>query len=546
MKFKLGSWPYPAGMPAHLYWVKSPMQVGREKQWHQKVLFHGQNGEYHERVLPWGMIPALKLGIQFVDGEPSGRSSAGELKEFRLGDSATCRFTSSAYLRNEWLDSVREYRRQLLLEHCVCIEDGETRLWVPCVEVVRAFFAINKQLAYLLLDPLGLSKICASEMEDSKVRVHFNKVMPVASLNKILAKRVAMIRHHSPWDDAWRQVWNRSIKNPGEPTVYSHLYCCPPTVGGSTWSVRGVPCESGFFVLEIRGIRTRAKLPFDEVAYTHPHMKFSPDGGESAESGDGNGRGGGSREEHGDDGEIDASTLSPKGSRNPRHCSMSVSSMAFGNSVKVSKRLGEGRPVPRRRKASAGTEGRETGEIGGGPKSPVHVSLNDNAGIGVVLAAEFKPIEKIVDVPPGLKPFIAAVKGMKKVKVACAIEAVPNESPLAKLHEGQRYFALAYVRAFGRWPGEGYVLEIDSSDNHRVSTLVFQSKGDVDGIDAAKKFLIECFARAGHWTSDALEKGKVLQKHELVRHRLIAPIRWGQRLRSKITMLNRCSSETID
>ncbi|MDR3579212.1 MAG: hypothetical protein P4L44_04520 [Oryzomonas sp.] len=538
MNLKLGSWPFPAGMPAHLCWVKSPRQVGRDKQWQQKVLFQGQNGMFHERMLPWGVVPALKLGVQFVNGEVSGRSSAGDVKVFRLGDTATCRFTSSDYLRNEWLDRVREYQRQLLVEHCVCIEDGETRLWMPCIEVARAFFAINKQLAYLLLDPMGLSKICSSELEGGKVRVHFNKEMPVASINKLLAARVATIRHHAPWDGAWRQVWNRSIKNPGEPTVYSQLYCCPPTVNGSTWSVRGIQCENGFFVLEIRGIRTQAKLPFDEVAYTHPHLTFSPDGGESAEACDGSGSGGGSREEHSDDGEIDSGTLPPKRSRNPLHGPMAVSFMEFGNGVKVLRHCGEGWPKPRRSKVPEGGEGGEVEVTATKLKGPVRVSLNDDGGLGEILAAEFKPIEELVDVPPGLKSFITAVKGMKKVKVACTIKAVPDESPLAKLHDGQRHFVLVHVRAFGRWPGKGYVLEIDSSDGHRVSTLVFLPKGDFHALDTANKMLKECFAKGRYWTSDTIKNEETVLKYELVRHRLLEPVHWGGRLRSKINLLD--------
>lgn len=534
MRFKLGSWPYPADMPAHLCWLKSPMQVGKEKHWQQKVLFQGQNGEYHEQVLPWGMVPSLKLGEVYLGGEVSAMPPVGVVKDFRLGDDVACRVTSSDFLRNAWLDRVREYRRELLWEHCVCIEGGQTRLWVPCVEIARAFFAVNKQMAYLLLDPLGLSKICSSQLEQDEVQVHFNRDVPVTILNQVLVTRIAMIRHHAPWHDSWRQVWSRSIKNPGEAAVFSQLYCRPPIVSGSVWSVRGIPSGDGFFVLEIRGIRTSVKLPFDEVTYTHPLLTYPTYGGEASEPEGRDGKGRRPRGDQNEDGEIDASGKPPRRVGSPRRGPVAVSPIKFGTCVKVFKRRRQGRPTPYVTE-SFGDAGIGSGS---GSQEPIPVSMADEAGVGEIQAAEFKPVEMLMDVPPGLKLFIAAVKSMGRVKVGCAIKPVPDESSLAKLLGGQRHFALVHIRVLGRRPLEGYLLEIDSSDGRRVSTLVFQPQNDFRGLDAARRLLVECLANGGHWTLDTLRRGEVILTYELVKHRLLEPVRWGGRLGAKVCMLS--------
>lgn len=533
MRFTLGSWPYPADMPAHLCWLKSPMHIGKNKHWQQKALFQGQNGEYHEQVLPWGIVPSLKLGEVYLGGKVSAMPPLGVVEDFSLGDAATCRVTSSDFLRNEWLDQVREYRRELLLEHCVCIEGGQTRLWVPCIEIARAFFAINKQMAYLLLDPLGPSKICSSQLEQDEVRVHFNRDMPVSILNQVLVTRIATILHHTPWYDSWRQVWNRSIKNPGESEVFSQLYCCPPIVNGSVWSVRGIPTENGFFVLEIRGVQTSVQLPFKEVAYTHPLLTYPTYGGEASEPEDRNGKERRLGKNHDEDGKIDATGKPPRGVGSPRRGPAVVSPIKFGTNVKVFKRRGQGRPT------THVTESFGDAGIGPGPGSqgPMPVSMADEAGVGEIQAAEFKPVEMLTGVPPGLDMFIAAVKNMRRVKVGCAIETVPGESPLAKLLGGQRHFALVHVRLLGRRPLEGYLLEIDLSDGHMVSTLVFQPQSDFSGLDAARRLLVECLANGGHWTLDTLRGGEVIMRHELVKHRLLEPLRWGGRLRMKVCIL---------
>lgn len=524
MKFKFSSWPFPVDVPAHLCWVNSPMQVGEHKQWQSEVLFRGQNDQYHKRIVPWGGIQSLKLGGVYVNGAISELTPAGDVVEFELSRNAIFYVQSLETLKYQWLDRVGNFKKEFLWEYCVCIKDGKIRLWVPCIEIIRSFFAINKQMAYLLLEPGGLLKVCKSEFKCGRVKINFSNEVPVSTLNYILVTRIATILYHSAWWDSWQQVWSRSIKNPGDRTVFSKLFCSPPTVKDSAWSVRGIPNGDDFFVLEVLGIRTETKIPFFEITYTHPKLTFLTKQAEPTVTGNGTGNDSEPRDGSSAEGEIGSDTKPPKELTSPLRESIAVSPIEFGSSVKVLKQYSERKSKPGGSK-SPRRSGRESSQSEGA----IPVSMGDGAGHGEIRAAEFMPIEKLTHIPPGLKAFIAFVNEIPKVKVGCTIEPVPDESSLAKLPDGQRHFALVHIIGLCF---EGYLLEIDSSDGRSVSTIIFTPPNDNSSQETAKSLLVECLAKGGYWSLETIN-GNIVQRYELAKH----TTHWGTKLRSKVRLL---------
>lgn len=524
MNFRFGSWPYPAGMPAHLYWAKSPMQVGKDRQWQLKVLFLGENGQYHEHIIPWGTVQSLKLGGVYIDGRISALPPAGEIKKIKLSNATRSYILSLDSLQNQWVDDVRKHKKELLWEHCVQIDGGETRIWVPCIELIRSFLAINKQLAYLLLEPSGLSRICTSNLEQEQVTINFTKEVPVTSLNNVFITRVATVLHHSDWWNSWQQVWNRSVKNSNSSTVYSRLFCCPPIIENSTWSVRGIETEKGFFVLEVLSFRTKGELPFSEVVYTHPRLSYStgiivPEGGKGSRNGTG------TREESNTEGEIESNTKPPRNSKSPRQESIRVMKVVFGNKLRIVGKGTEGKPKIKRSEDPTPPK-----KLASQSKGPVPVSMDDQAGTGEIQAAEFKPIEMLASVPAGLKAFVAAVKKISTAKVGCTIEPVPDDSPLAKLGEEHRYFALVHI--VGVYAG--YILEVDSSDGREISTVVFSTLHDKSSLNTVNSLLTKCLSKKGHWFLENL--GGELAGYELARHSSYCE-NWDYRLLTRLFCL---------
>lgn len=526
MKFKFSSWPFPVNMPAHLCWVNSPMQLGEHKQWQSEVLFRGQNNQYHKRIVPWGGIQSLKLGGVYVNGAMSELAPAGDITEFKLSKKAVFHVQSFEALNSQWLDRVGEFKKEFLWERCVCIEDEKVRLWVPCIEIIRSFFAINKQMAYLLLEPGGLLNVCKSEFEGGRVKIGFNNQIPVSTLNSVLVSRIATILHHSAWWDCWQQVWNRSIKNPNEQPVYSKLFCRPPIVRDSTWFVRGVPCEDSFFVFEVLGLKTEAKIPFFEVTYTHPKLKYLSKNTESTVAEKRTNNGSEPRESGNTEGEIDSNGAPPKELTSPLRESIAVSAIEFGNSIRVIKQGAEIKSKSERARLPRHAVQEPSSPLYG----PVPVSMDDEAGTGEIRAAEFTPIENLSNIPPGLEAFIAFVNKIPMVKVGCTIEPVPDESSLAKLSDGKRHFALVHI--FGSHI-EGHMLEIDSSDGRSVSTVIFSPLHGRSSLEAAKRLLVECLAKGGYWSLDAINQEDIVRRYELAKH----STHWGIRLRSKVRLL---------
>lgn len=537
MKFKLGSWPFPEHTPAMLCWIKSPIQVGRDRQWQQKVLFVDKNNQYHEHILPWGMIPTLKLGEVYINGCVANVPPAGIEKRFKFDGNTTCRVVPTDSLKNFWLNKIGAYRKELLWERCVLIESGSIRMWIPCIEIVRTFFAINKQLAYLLLDPCGITRICTSVIEAGCARVKFNKEIPSTSLNRTVVARIAAILHQDHWLNSWRQVWNRSIKQFNDSAAFSQLYCLPPHVKNSEWSARGVPLGNDFFVFEINKVISTDKLPFKSVIYTHPNLTYSSDEADQSGEQDGSNETKGPRGGKSSFGEVGSDALPPSGTSNPLRGAVTVATIEFGGDIKVFKQFDSEKPHKTHNKSSGSASEKQKSE----PGESKPVSMNAEAGIGELRAAEFKPIEKLEQVPTGLKPFLGAVSSIPNAIVGCTIERVPDDSPLSSLGDGCRHFALVHI--IGNRHDEGYALEIDSSDGLSLSTITFKPSFDTDGLTSAKKLLVECLSKRGHWILEAIKEditaGYKLAKHSS--HK--STTSWGCRLRTKVYLLNRKGAE---
>lgn len=528
MRFKYGSWPYPSDLPVYLYWVRSPMQADTEtKQWRSKVLFIGENGKPHERLVPWGCLPELKLGSIYLNGGISNFSSAGENRCFEFSGGATINKLSAASIHTPWINRVRDHKPQFLYEQCIEIREGTTALIIPSLEIVRSFFGINKLMSNLILEPGGLTKICSSELERGCVRMNFNREIPVDILNQILVTRIATICHHPDWWNSWQQIWNRSTKNVSGPIVYSQLFCCPPIVRDSRWAVRGIPCEGNtFLVLEVLGFRTKTKLPFTKVTYSHPNLAYplrvkEPTTSKRVANGS-------EINSTSNEGEIDT-TKAPQKMTTPRRGAVVVTTMEFGNWVRVVKQYTEGKSKTEKSNSPGHIFPGAASEL----KEACPVSMNDEGGTGQVQAAEFKPIQTLEQIPLGLRAFIVVVKEIASAKTSCTIEPFPDDSPLARLGDVQRSFALAHV------VGRGYILEIDSSDGHSVSTIVFSTQKANSGLETAKTLLQMCLGKGGHWSSDALNTMKEISNYALVKHRLLEPVHWGFRLYFKLCMLGR-------
>lgn len=531
MRFRHGNWPYPSDVPAYLYWIKSPMLVKDENgtKWLTKILFVGENGVPHVRHVPWGALPELKLGSMYQGGVSMDALQPGEVREFQLGSAVKIRKTSADWIHTPWIERVRDHERKLLFEQCVEIRDGSTVLVVPCVEIVRSFFAINKQLAYLLLEPSGLTRCCASTLKDGWATLDFNGEISLSALTPTVVSRIAAILHHRRWWDCWQHVWNSSKKSTPKnqqgkaQPLYLQLESLPPIYDNCLWSVRGEEFSDGFFVMEIVGVQTRQSLPFHTVSFSHPRLK---DVGETLRS-----RGTvAERNDAAAEAEIDSGTAGPRGQSDPYMSTIHITSIQFGKSVQVRRKLRDSEDSSR-----VSPEDRQPARPNPGADAPEKVSLNDEGESGTVPAGEFHPLESLSNVPGGLKPFFTAVGEMQELEatVSCDVQPVPDASRLARLGDLARQFAIVQVVYKSRC---GYLLEVDSSDGHSISTMVFAPRENVTAMEMACNLLSDHLAGRGHWNLASLDEYEGCH-YDLAKHTSPSPKFWGNRLLSKIIAL---------
>lgn len=533
MIYTFGNWPFPKDAPAHLLWVKSPTHIvndAQEKQWQSKLLFYGEDGSYYVRNMPWGYLPEMRLGRIYTNGSLSDTSVKGTIRNIKLGSSTRMRKISAADIQAPWTDMVRNHQPSMLYEQCVEVRDGSTVLFIPCIEVARSFFGINKQLAYLLLEPGGLTRCCRTAMGNGRVHIEFNNEMPLNSLNQTVVNRIATILHNDRWADCWRQVWHGSSQKTvpykkGQQSLYLQLLCFPPICDYSTWIVRGEDTTAGFLVLEIIGVNTSKKLPFYNVSYSHPRLKVTgeilPPTGKMRVPSAG---------DNCSELEIDESLDGPKDSGSPLQSEINVASILFANTPKINRLLND------ERKADITPREHEPVRPVPSSEDQVKISLNDEAANGQIRAGDFLPLENLIGVPPGLTHFIDAVKVMVKRKtfVSCALKPVPVNSRLVRVGKCPRQFALVQVRYKNLC---GYLLEVDQSDGDFMSTMVFAMDSNRSAADVSNELLTSYITSSGHWDLKLLADNHAY-RFDIAKHTSLEATRWANRLLAKIIGLS--------
>ncbi len=539
MKFGIEGWPYPKDVPACLYWLTSPKPTGDNKDLKMKGLFIGEDGIMFQSDTSWGELPRLKLGAMYVNGLISDIPASGKESSFKLGENVTIEVISSCEnIELDWLDEVKKHSSKYLWERYVKIMDGkDCLLMVPCIEVVRTFFAINARLSHLLLEPHGINGISTSRIENNTVEIDFNDKIAANLLDEVTVARIASILYDEKWINRWEQVSSRSVSNTINtktgPIDYFKIYCEPPMVQNCSWRVRGFQTARGFFVMQILGIKSKEDSPFSEVIWTHPDATESERNTPPNNPGEGESGNETSRKTARGDGETDSDSGSPKGLTRPVVMPIDVANLVFGNVINVIKVPRKKESSPRPHKTGFPTPSGEPPEVV--PTKPQVVTVNDERGTGTIKAADFLPIDKLVDIPPELEKFIKAAGEIKNAKVGCEIKLIPKDSKLTKYLEKSGNYALVHVITPET---ANYILEVASLNGHGMSTLVFSPPEKTTGSEAAVTLLTKCLSSSGNWDSSALSANNIV-KYVLVKHvdKNNLAEHWGNKLLAAVKSL---------
>ncbi|PSB34403.1 hypothetical protein [Stenomitos frigidus] len=270
---RLSDWLFDPGEKVTLWWLRSPLREGMHRQWRTTAVFRRTSGEFREVDFPWGLLPWLRLGQVFEDGQPVWDTKRGDIFRIQVPDSSSMRLSRAANLSvlQERLPS----EAANLSEYCITIGAQQSYAILPVLECIRAFLTPNKSLAFGLLEPNYFERILIrNEVIGDKLHLDFSKDIPQRVLNRSLVFFMARLLHDQSFRNAWNSVYHDRLRRAEQASWNTAipLRTLLPQLG-ATWLVRGVLLERVLFVYEILEVEPSRSLPFKELEFTHPGIR---------------------------------------------------------------------------------------------------------------------------------------------------------------------------------------------------------------------------------------------------------------------------------
>ena len=271
MNFSFDKWPFKTDESVILYWLRSPSMKGNHKQWMMEAVFKTSEGHLKPVTMPWGALPGLRLGMEFKNKRPIRINNEGKHFDFQFSNEASFIFEEAAQSISPKVYPLKSHDN--LQELCIVFFDhiNKHTIVIPCLELLRFFFGLNKMLCHQIFQPFDMSNIVLAEHNNDKVLVNFQQSVPRAVINPILVEVIARILFDSLWTESWNHVYcDRENKLKSNQKSVIPLEFFPPVFKNCCWDVRGLQDGKRIFVLEILGYRNGNPAPFSKIEYTRP------------------------------------------------------------------------------------------------------------------------------------------------------------------------------------------------------------------------------------------------------------------------------------
>lgn len=501
---RLSNWLFNPGEKVVLWWLRSPWREAVHRQWRITAVFRRASGEFREVDFPWGLLPWLRLGQVFEDGQPVWDTKRGDIFRIQVPDSSAIHLSSAANV--PFLQERLPPGEANLSEYCIKVGAQQSYALLPVLECIRAFLSPSKSLVFGLLEPNYFERIITrNEIIGDKLHLDFSKDIPQRVLNRSLVFFMARLLHDPSFRNAWNHVYYDRLHQSNQTNWNTAipLRTLLPKLG-STWLVRGVLLDKVLLVHEILEVEPSQSLPFKELEFTHPGIRkrefFRNDAAKRQR-----------KQKKVVEYEINPDAESPTVSkpsfklpqlglclmekRRPKITKSGQTAVATLKSATTSTDSTALRPQLRIRTISLS-------DIGRGGQNP---------------AAEFGfsvPIEIFVNTDDGLDEFSEALRCLDEmhpeVSVQWEMRELQREIPFATVGNRPRKYALVKLKISRKY-SPCWVLEFGRPDNFSISTLLF-TLPDQDGTsaieDVVTKILKGALLPQGGWYSNPLTKFK--------------------------------------
>ncbi len=522
-KITLKNWPFSEGTRARLHWIRSPYQVGENRQWRMTIVFIAEDGDIKEIRVPWGMVPMFRLGEIYCDGQSTGEFPGLERRSIRFSKSLDVSVCESIVIPRELCRLGSKWNLQ---EKCVQVVDGDLKVIVPCLEIIRAYFATTRLMASEMLSPDSFNGICSSNMENDKVHLMFSNKVAANIITSGLATRIALVLEDREFNQSWRQIWasasqgeRTSLREPANP-----LWCYPPAIRKGSWDAVGIGKGNTFFVMRIERFRIGQMPPFLRLHYEHPLFR------ETNGVGTGNSSGGTVINDNPKEVEVGPEPAAPKSLTSPQIVELETCTASFLRTIDVIK-------IKKKSEGLGGGCGEKTGGAGvrnhnGQTKEG---TLDCEAGVGALPAVEFKDVSPIKNLNDAFKKLTKALEYIDLKILWCAQESAPESCKLPLLDGNPRQYLSVYFLFAGR---RFFLHEVDNSDRHSLSTLVYEKELPLGlTVFFSQDLLVKCVTGGGHWDATLLDIHLEESAYCFVKHRKATVESWKQRLNNALINL---------
>lgn len=276
---RLKDWPFNKDEVAKLLWIKSPYK-NEDGEWIITLYFQSEDGDIRNIKTPWGSIPWLRFGQNFINGSPLEALKDGTLLTLNISNPSNGYPFKPVFLPDELIDTYKGINIEE--ENLWCFKLGGKMVFVPCIELVRAFLAPNVTLAKALLEPYGMSFIIeSSSRSEDGISINLDKQVPKEIVTASFIKHLAWLNYNESAKELWSSILTEIFPDgaieDSTPTLFDDRYSThknktiiawPPHTDESTWNIRAMQGDRFIYVFEIIGI-SGLEIPFRNITYQH-------------------------------------------------------------------------------------------------------------------------------------------------------------------------------------------------------------------------------------------------------------------------------------
>lgn len=471
VKLVFPKWPFEKGYKTTIHWVKSPIlkkSPDSQRQWMAEVLVKGENEKIKEVAVSWGMLPSLRIGMTVIDGKIDTKETFTKSCSYDLQLPEDAKYSIGYAIDLIPFKLFTLHTKSIFYERCFLFQSGKKKIIVPCVELIRFVFGLNKWLTQSLMEVDSLSSYVQGSLDEDKVQLEFNSNV---SLSAIRTKKVLSVISRCLFDVEWSNAWNSIFTqrmSRGKTDSYISLDMIPPIeiYKSCKWDIRGVKQDEFYFVEEFIDIRPRKLYPYKEIHYTHPRLLFSPKKNRRMKKKIYIKKEFSNGEIH-----VDQTLSSPQNTKNPVSVEVNPTGILYLNSVLIQGEYKEN---------STGVRKGESYQEIILVDEEKELSFNAEAALGKIQAAEFISWDEHKYPVLGFEPFFLAINELIKivnpmVEISYINGIAPQTSPLTFYQEGDKYILVKCSHP----EGDAFILEVEQIEGPGLSTLLFTSREDV-------------------------------------------------------------------